>query len=230
MRELDHDYRWQSYNAKEPETLDWLGTMVEDGGVFFDVGANIGLYSLYAALRHPGLAVVAFEPEYANLHLLRDNVILNGLGNRIEVYSIALGDRSGLSRLHIQDLTPGAALHTESAARLTTTEAGERVVWAEGVWVTTVDDFCALRGLWPTAMKIDVDGGEARILSGAREALGHLRTVLVEAAEDSPTRHLCEHLLREAGLTRVGPEHPAASGNQMWARQSVSHAGKELGK
>lgn len=211
-------FRWRTYDTKEPETLDWLDTMVPPAGVLFDVGANIGLYSLYAALRHPALTVVAFEPEYANLHLLRDNIVLNRLGGRIEVYSVALGDRPGPSRLHVQDLTPGAALHTESRRALTTTEAGERVVWAEGVWVTTVDDFCGQRELWPTALKIDVDGGEARVLAGARQALARVQTVLVEAAGDAPHAVECERLLGAAGLKRRVNRPDALSANAIWVR------------
>ena len=57
-------FRWRSYNEKEPETLDWIDTALVDGDVFLDVGANVGVYSLYAALRHPRLRVIAIEPEY----------------------------------------------------------------------------------------------------------------------------------------------------------------------
>lgn len=212
-------YRWHSYDSKEPETLDWIDNVVDADGVLFDVGANIGLYSLYAGRKHPRLGVLAFEPEYANLHLLRDNVVLNGLHDRIEVYSIALGDRSGLSRLHVQDLTPGAALHTESGERLRTTETGAPVVWREGIWVTTLDEFCRKRGLWPTALKIDVDGGEARVLAGAREALGRVSSVLVEVGDEAALRSRCEAVLTDAGLRRADAHRRTASGNQLWVRR-----------
>lgn len=213
-------YRWKTYNSKEPETLDWLDTFVADGDVLFDVGANIGVYSLYAAARHPAATVIAFEPEYANLHLLRDNIILNGVQARIEAYSIALGDRSGLSRLHIQDLTPGAALHTESGARLRLTDTGHPVLWAEGIWVMRMDDFCARRGLWPHAIKIDVDGAERRMLAGGRRALTApaLRTVLIEMSDNPADRMACEALLVEAGLERVDSPTSPKIANQVWAR------------
>ena len=213
-------YRWSSYGSKEPETLDWLDRWIREDDVLFDVGANIGVYSLYAALRHPKVRVVAFEPEYANLHLLRDNIVLNGLADRIETYSIALGDRSGLSRLHVQDLTPGAALHTEACDALAVTEAGQRVVWSEGVWVMTLDDFSESRRRWPNAVKIDVDGGEARVLAGARRALASpaLRTVLVEADAGGPAVAGCASLLGAAGLRRLDAA-PAGSANQIWVRE-----------
>jgi hypothetical protein len=64
-------YRWQSYNTKEVETLDWIDKAFQNDDTLFDIGANIGQYSIYAALRHPGIHVVAFEPEYSNAPLFK---------------------------------------------------------------------------------------------------------------------------------------------------------------
>lgn len=206
--------RWRSAESKEPETLDWVDDCLGPRDVLFDVGANIGLYSVYAALRHGGLQVVAFEPEYANTHLLRDNVLCNGLQRVVETYSIALSDTSGLSWLHVQDLASGSALHTEARQPISMTESGRAVVWSEGIWVARLDDFCQRRDVWPTAVKIDVDGGEARVLDGARAALAstRLRTVILEVNDASAAA--CERLLGEAGLRRVG----IGRSNHVWAR------------
>jgi FkbM family methyltransferase len=213
-------FRWQTCNTKEPETLDWVDGALGDGDVLFDIGANIGVYSLYGVLRHPGLRVIAFEPEYANLHLLRDNIVLNGLHGRVEAYALAVGDRCGPSRLHVQDLTPGAALHTEAAGAPDRTEAGEVVVFREGVWVVTLDDFCRQAGVWPTAVKIDVDGGEERVLRGAQRTLASpaLRTVLVEVGPEDGANAGCARLLGAAGLRRADGARRYRSGNQVWTR------------
>ena len=48
--------------------LEWLDEKLQDGDVFFDVGANVGIYSIYAALRNKKTTIYAFEPEYSNLH------------------------------------------------------------------------------------------------------------------------------------------------------------------
>ena len=72
--------------------LDWLDKTLHDGDVFFDVGANVGIYSLYAALRNPKTKVYAFEPEYSNLHQLKQNILLNSLAETIFPYSLALYD------------------------------------------------------------------------------------------------------------------------------------------
>ena len=213
-------YRWRTYNEKEPETLDWMDQRLGAGDVFFDIGANIGVYTLYAALRHPGARVVAFEPEYGNLHLLRDNLVDNGLQDRVEVYALALSDRSGVSHLHLQDLTPGTSLHTESRDRLHRTLAGRPVVGREGICVMTLDAFCDETGLSPQALKIDVDGSEPCVLAGARRTLGStaLRSVLLEMPNDASARASCERQLTDAGLTRHRYEPRTRWANDIWIR------------
>jgi FkbM family methyltransferase len=213
-------FRWETCATEEPATLDWIDTALGERDVFFDVGSNIGLYAMYAARRHPTLRVIAFEPEYANLHYLRDNVALNGFVGRIEAYAVALAERSDLGLLHIQDLTPGAALHTAAFESISRTDAGRAVVATEGIWAITMDEFCERRGVWPNAIKIDVDGAEARVLAGARRTLTapDLRTILVEVGEVGNSRAACERLLAGAGFTRTSREASGYAENEIWVR------------
>ncbi len=216
-------YRWQSYNAKEPETLNWIDTWVGDGGTFFDIGANIGVYTIYAALRHTGTRIVAFEPEYANLHLLKDNIIANGLQDKIEVYSIALSNCSNISHLHIQDLTPGSACHSESKGILKETLTGYPVLWREGIYTLTVDKFCEETGFRANYIKIDVDGTEPEVLEGATQTLRSrdLRSLLLELPTENKAREACERLLSVAGLRRQWRDPHAKSPNEIWVRDSA---------
>ena len=73
---------------------------------------DVGIYSIYAALRKKGANVHSFEPEYANLNLLKNNVIINSLNKKINLYSFAFGEKCEISNLYIQDFTPGSSLHT----------------------------------------------------------------------------------------------------------------------
>ena len=214
-------YRVQTFNEKEPETLDWIDQWLREGDTLFDVGANIGVYTVYAALRHRRLRVIAFEPEYANLHCLRDNLFENGLQDHVEVYAIALSHRSGISQLHIQDRAPGSALHTESNGILDVTLAGRPVIWREGVFAVTLDEFCEQTGLTPHALKIDVDGTEAQILEGARKTLAGptLRSVLIELPVNRMSRQRCEQYLATAGLHRCWADSGQHSANEIWARK-----------
>ncbi len=211
-------YRWESYNTKEPETLDWIDHYLRDGDLFFDIGANIGVYSLYALMRHPAARVVAFEPEYANLHFLRDNVVENGLLDRATIYPLALSDKSGPSTLHIQDLTPGAALSTEAAEPLTMTKTGHRVIAREGTYAITLDEFCRQLQLQPNCIKIDVDGTEPAILAGAAVTLADpaLRSVIIEVPDSVSESKDCSRSLEKAGLKLEWKA--SGSPNQIWSR------------
>lgn len=212
-------YRWQSYNTKEPETLDWVDQWVRAGDTVFDIGSNIGVYAIYTALRHQPVRVIAFEPEYANLHMLRDNVVLNGLQDMIDIYSIALSRDSGPNHLYIQDFTPGAALHSVSNDKLNVTYAKRAVVGREGIWVTTMDSFCEKTGLFPHCIKIDVDGTELEILEGGKQTLrAHsVRSVIIEMPSETDLRGKCQMLLEEAGLMREWSS--AQSPNEVWGRR-----------
>lgn len=213
-------YRWRHFNTKEPETLNWIDQWVRDGDTLFDVGANIGVYAIYAAVRHPRLRVMAFEPEYANLHLLRDNILQNALQDRIQVYAIGLSDRTGLSQLHIQDVTPGAALHTESMRPIQETLMQRPVVWREGIGVWTMDAFCRESGLYPNAIKLDVDGTEHQILGGAAQVLAipQLRSIIMEPPPIDDARRACEQLLRQAGFCRPMEQSANQANNEVWVR------------
>ena len=73
-------YRAETFSSKEPETLVWIDDFPPNS-VLWDVGANIGLYSIYAAKR-PDIQVVAFEPSIFNLEFLARNVEINRLDNQ----------------------------------------------------------------------------------------------------------------------------------------------------
>jgi FkbM family methyltransferase len=214
------DLRYRTYNSKEPETLDWLDTLGAND-VLFDVGANIGLYTLYAASRHRGMRIAAFEPEYSNLHLLRDNVVKNGLGARVTIYAVALGDSNGLSYLHIQDLNPGAALHTVSTdSSLSQTRTARPVVLREGITQMTLDEFCRQSRLQPTCMKVDVDGNEREVLRGgpATFASPAFRSLLIEMPSDQRERAECAAMLDRAGLSLSWRDASDSTQNEIWNR------------
>jgi FkbM family methyltransferase len=214
--------RWATFTSREPETLEWIDTAVQDGDILFDVGANIGVYAIYAALRHPRAKVIAIEPEYANVHLLRDNIVKNDLKDRIEAYSIAFSNHSGLSHLYIQDLTPGASLHTESRQSLAVTRMKEPVLWGEGIAILTLDLFCEELGVWPDCLKVDVDGTEAEILEGAQKTLrsGNLRSITIEMPYDPLVRARCRQLLEEADWRCARQSN--GTPNQVWTKKGAS--------
>ena len=176
------DFYVRRISAKrEPETVKWIEEM-KPGDVLYDVGANVGTYSLIAAKRHKGkIRIYAFEPGYANYAALCDNLKINSA--EVAAFPVALGDSTGMDTFFYRDVMPGASCHA----------LGEPVdynhrpfspVFSHTVLAWKLDDFIEHYRLpWPTHLKLDVDGTEFQILKGARSALRNIRQLIVELSE-----------------------------------------------
>jgi len=208
-------FRARTFNDKEPEMLDWLDENLQDGDVFFDVGANVGVYSIYAALRKPTATIYAFEPEYSNLHQLKMNIINNDLLNNVIPFAIALSDQTGVSYLHIHDFTPGAALSTEQRDSINKT-FGKDVVWKEGIGTSTLDYISGNLNIQPNLIKIDVDGNELKILNGGRKVFSNkkLRSIIIEMIKSLPNYSEIKRYLNNQGFKLENKFEE----NQIWSR------------
>ncbi len=96
---------------KEPETVQWIETLIREGDVLYDVGANVGAYSLVAAkfFNHK-VKVYAFEPSFVNFAQLCKNVVLNRCSDCLYPLQIGLSDRTGVETFNYQNLDAGGAL------------------------------------------------------------------------------------------------------------------------
>jgi FkbM family methyltransferase len=162
-------------SSKEPWTVRWLERTLRDGDVFYDVGANIGAYSLIAAALERDVRVVAIEPAYANYAALCDNVVLNGRQDVVVPLPVALTERTGLVMLSCSDVAAGAAEHGLGRR--------EEAAFRQAVLAYRLDELLEQFELPPpTMLKVDVDGGEAAVLAGAEKTLARpeLRSALLE--------------------------------------------------
>ena len=205
--------------ASEPWTVEWIEKWVEQDDVVYDLGANIGAYSLVAA-KGAGARVYAFEPVYSTYAALVDNVALNGLEGRVVPLPIAVADTSGLASISLSDTAAGAAMHAMGERAL---EGGGAPVLRQPVLSFTLDEAVERFQLpAPTHLKLDVDGAENLVLAGAQETLKQpgLRTVLAEigrgeeeekarAAIESSGLRMVEHHRRPQ---REGGDVPVAYG------------------
>ncbi len=204
-----YHYPWQ-FHTDEPDTLVWIDSLPE-GAVLWDVGANIGMYSMYAALR-PGVQVVAFEPGAASFGLLNKNIEINGMDDRITAYPIALSDRTTLDVLNMATTVAGSSMHAFG----TTTNAHDEeinIMFRQGAVGFSIDDFVRLFDPpTPTHLKIDVDSIEAEIIDGARNLLtdGPVRSVWVEimGPEDTPRNAAIIGRLESLGYVCRPRENP----------------------
>lgn len=216
-------FRWYLFKKKEVEVREYIDCYVKNGDVFFDIGANIGVFSIYAGKLHEKLKVYCFEPEYSNLHYLKENIIKNKLMDRIKIYSVGVSNENAISMLNIQDLTPGAAVHTESKEKIEITDEGYDVIWREGIATITLDRFCSEQNVWPNAIKIDTDGNEGKILSGASNVLMNkkLRSIVLELPPDERVAEQCISILKKAGFTLKWSRDDTR--NQIWAKSDLNH-------
>jgi FkbM family methyltransferase len=148
---------------KEPWTVAWIEQRLQPGEVLYDVGANIGVYTLVAAIAVPGARVVAFEPGPANFAALCANLDLNLVADRVIPVPVALGDRPRAAWFGDEALVPGASAaigHFDRDAALTG-------------FVDRLDDVIERFDLAaPDHIKLDVDGAELAVLAGAEATLG----------------------------------------------------------
>lgn len=178
-----HLLRADWLKTKEPETLEWINGFTQ-GDVFYDVGANVGVFSLYAAI-HSGCQVFAFEPEAKNYACLNKNIFLNRLGRRVTALNIGLHDSTGMEFLQLHDLASGAALHSVGEA---IDWRGERfeAKFEQAVLAFRLDEMIELfRMPQPIHMKIDVDGNELKVIRGAARTLSdpRFRSLQIELKE-----------------------------------------------
>lgn len=200
--------RAQTLFTKEPGTIRWLAR-VTPGDVVYDIGANIGCYTLLAAQRVGDAGhVYAFEPHAANAaHLLR-NLHQNHLQRRVTLLTCALSDRVGYGTFRYGSKRPGSS----------GSQFGEMAQAAaqELKHVTTIDHLIAEREIMPAAfVKIDIDGHELAVLRG----MGHLLAAGVRSiqTEVSPgARGDISAYFAKAGY-RLADRHRTANGEQQVA-------------
>lgn len=183
--EVEAKYRAKAC-VKEPWTVEFIESM-KHGDVLWDVGANVGSYSLLAAAL--GHDVVAIEPGLANFNALLQNGNLNRTEGRIQVINVLLGattEKVPFSQSGMPGLGEGGGLSFEvQQIRM------DELVFSE----TELPK--------PTHLKIDVDGHELAVLAGAEMTLrgSPLRAIMLEVKLGLGTR--CQDLLERWGWTRT---------------------------
>lgn len=176
--------RWRvnSILDKEPETIQWINSF-NNRGIFWDIGANIGLYSIYTAKKKRGIKIYSFEPSTSNLRTLSRNISINKLQNKIFVIPFALSNsKNKLFRLKEKQFREGGALN---AFGVEYDFSGKKfsVENSYNTFGTSIDDLIEKKTLEiPNYIKIDVDGIEDLILAGAKKVLSSkkVESILIE--------------------------------------------------
>jgi FkbM family methyltransferase len=179
--------------------LDFLA----EGDVIYDVGSNIGIIGLILARNDKGTGsrVYCFEPEPRNFEQLRRNIALNSLGERVQAYQIALGDREGEAELFVRG-GPGEGRHSLVSKKGST--GSIRVAVQTGL------AFSEASGDPPDLIKVDVEGAEGRVLAGMEPLVAdrRIREIFLELHDKGdrdrmPTGETIDEWLAARGYRKV---------------------------
>lgn len=173
-------WRVETLFTKEPDTMEWIASFAP-GEILYDVGANVGMYSVWAAITRKA-CVYAFEPESQNFALLNRNIWINGLGDRVTAMPLAISDVFGMDKLYLSGFFAGGSYHNYGK------QSGDEqpavpVCFAQGCIAANLDHLVDQGWLpVPHHIKIDVDGIEPKVVAGARKTLADqmVKSVLIE--------------------------------------------------
>jgi len=216
----------------EFEEMSFVMHYLRPKDVFFDVGANIGAFTILAA-GVAGAEVTAFEPSPDSFRMLERNVRLNGLTDQVRLFNAAVGRRAG----EVQFTTGLGTENCVAAGNGSSKPVGDLI----RVKAITLDEASA--SIVPGLLKVDVEGFETEVFSGAARLLNRpqLSAMIVERSGNANRYGYDEAVLhqsiRDAGFTpcqydpftrRLSSVGPEVCGNLIYVRDisaanAVSH-------
>jgi FkbM family methyltransferase len=180
--------------TKQPDTIEWIDGFGPDS-VFWDIGANIGTYALYAA--RCGTRVVAFEPAAINYFLLAANCEVNGLDRQVDCLLLGLGEQQAVERMQVSQFAGAQSFSFRQKA-----DGG--YPGRQAAVVMSMDHLIEEYGLpCPNYIKIDVPGRSVAVLAGGARTLrrADVREVHMELREESKSGQRVVAMLVESGFT-----------------------------
>ena len=164
----------------EPHMQSLIARVVKKNSVFYDIGANVGFYSLLASkLVFPG-KVYAFEPVAENVIYIQRHLTLNDIRN-VEVLELAICDQVGTSTFQEEETRAMGHLKAEGNTRVQT---------------TTLDVLLQAQLIDPPHyIKMDIEGAELTALHGARECIQRYRPIIFLATHGCDMETECTRLL-----------------------------------
>jgi len=203
-------WRSQTLFTKEPEMIEWIDSMKENE-IFWDIGSNVGLYSIYAGLK--GMNVFAFEPSALNTFLISKNIELNNLKDNVSLFAIAVSDKNEFGYLNMTSTDLGGALNEFNSGDIESVHAGSEVrdvVFKQGMFSYSIDELINKYDFAiPNYIKIDVDSIEDKIIYGGDKTLSNsqLKGIFIELDESEERTEKVIDYLKERGLSLKEKRH-----------------------
>ncbi len=199
------------YN-KEPETIDWINDFkkfkIRNKLKFWDIGANIGVYSIYAGKKYRDIEIVSFEPSTSNLRILSRNISINNLEKKIKIFQIPLGNSSHRFAIFRESkFGEGESLNSYGSQL---DFEGKKLKSNNNykIYGSNINQLIKNKVLEvPNFIKIDVDGIEHMILKGASEVLKskNLKNISIELNENFKKQfNEVMRIMNKFGLKKIG--------------------------
>ena len=181
-------FRAKTFLTKEPDTIQWIKNFEKDS-IFWDVGANIGIFSCFAS-KERNSKTYAFEPSMFNLEILSKNIFYNNLSKNIIIVPISLNDNSKIANFNMSKIVAGGAHSTFSKTYEEDGNIFKPVFSYKTLGLSGNDLVKKLNIDKPDYLKIDVDGIEDLILDGFSEILDDTKSILIEVNENFATKKI----------------------------------------
>lgn len=181
---------WQGFQEADEGVLRLIKRHLPPDGIFIDIGANIGSFTLVAARIAPRGKVHAFEPSDHHFRRLSNNVALNHFGN-VALNKLGLSDKTESATLFLPSLS--GEMNNSGAASLYSANNAPGMQVTEQVQLIALDDYVQKNGINRIDLiKIDIEGAEFDALKGSIETLKRFRPiVLMELDMDNMQRAAC---------------------------------------
>jgi len=180
---------WSGLRVWEKETSPVILDNIQRSRCFIDVGANCGMYTVLGCTINPNLRVVAVEPVPKVCAALTQNVTENHLNSRVTILNVALGDTNGKVSFH-------EAENSEMGSLAVNGYRGQRGTVIQ-VSSRTLDSVVEELNIEPDFVKIDVEGFEHLVLSGASGVLSRFRPrIVLEANPGDPAAAMTQILAK----------------------------------
>lgn len=190
-------WRAKTLLTEEPDIIKWIMDF-DDKDVFFDIGANVGLYSIFAA-KKKNIKVFSFEPEINNVQLLYSNIYKNGLTSICTPLPLACDKDTAMKPFYIREFSKGGAINCIDRKSVFLDDDSNCFI--QNTLCMRLDDAIREFNLpLPTKVKIDVDTNELQVLLGMKETLKSVQSVYIELFEDFEEHREAMQILREYGF------------------------------
>lgn len=165
------NFRNKTFFTKEPETLKFISNFKRNS-IFWDIGANIGLYSCFAA-KLMNCKVYAFEPSYFNLEVLVRNINKNELEKKITVIPFSVDKKNSEDFFNLSDISYGSALSSFGKKNKTLFKYKSFSLSLDFMLKNKIVEI-------PNYIKLDVDGNELDILYGFKKNITKIKSIILE--------------------------------------------------